>query len=76
MTDLTTRHPGENEYLAAACGLHEQTISPALPAVGDFVSGCSAGRTWSGYVQQVEPGRMVVEASGCWLVVDPADITH
>lgn len=71
--------PHENEYIAAASSLHEQTISPrpqSLPAVGDFVSGCSAGRNWSGYVQRIESGHMVVEAGGCWLSVDPQDITH
>jgi hypothetical protein len=73
----TMNHPHDNEYLAAIAGLHEQTISPrALPAVGDFVSGVSGGRHWSGYVQQIEPRRMVVEVSGAWLVVDPQDITH
>jgi hypothetical protein len=71
--------PHEQEYLAAAAALHEQTISPAachLPAIGDFISGCSAGRTWSGYVQQIQPGLVVVEAGGCLLSVDPQDITH
>jgi len=72
-----TTEPHHCEYLAAIAGLHEQTISlRALPAVGDFVSGYSGGRHWSGYVQQIEPGRMVVEVSGAWLVVDPKDITH
>lgn len=79
MTDLTTQHPGDAEYAAAVASLHEQTISPAachLPAIGDFVSGSTAGRRWSGYVQAVQPGRMVVEAGGCLLSVDPQDITH
>ena len=79
MNDLTTRCPGDAEYAAAASALHEQTISPAafhLPAIGDFVSGYTAGRRWSGYVQAVEPGRMVVEAGGCLLSLDTKDITH
>jgi hypothetical protein len=70
--------PHAREYAAAASALNDQTPSTAmrLPSVGDFVSGCSAGKRWSGYVQQIEPSRMVVEASGAWLVVNPADITH
>jgi len=77
MNDLTTRHPGDAEYLAAAAALHEQTPSPChLPAIGDFISGFSAGRHWSGYVQQIQPGRVVVEAGGCLLSVDTKDITH
>ena len=45
-----------NEYLAAATGLAEQTPPPVARnhfAVGDFVSGISAGRPWSGRVQWI-----------------------
>jgi len=48
----------------------------SLPAIGDFVSGCTAGRRWSGHVMTAEPGRISVECGGAWIVVDPADITH
>jgi hypothetical protein len=67
----------ENEYLAAVAGLHEQTISPRPePAVGDFVSGTTAGRSWSGYVEWCEGGRMTINADGSWLAVPVTDITH
>jgi dGTP triphosphohydrolase len=67
----------ENEYLAAAAAIHEQTPRPCqLPAVGDFVSGMTDGKRWSCYVQSIEPRRLVVEADGAWLAVDPSDITH
>jgi len=67
----------ENEYAAAVAGMQETYGTPAsLPAVGDFVSGCTCGNRWSGYVLTAEPGRLAVECSGAWIVVDPADITH
>jgi len=66
-----------NEYAAAVAGMNETYGTPAnLPAVGDFVSGCTCGRRWSGYVMSAEPGRLAVECSGAWIVVSPADITH
>jgi len=45
-------------------------------AVGDFVSGLTAGRRWSGHVQAVEGDRMVVDVDGAWLSVNVKDITH
>lgn len=74
--------PHENEYLAAVSGLHEQTPSPRLdqkcqePAVGDFVSGRTAGKTWSGRVEWIEDGRMTLDVGGGWVAVPVADITH
>lgn len=70
--------PHENEFLAAITGLPEQTPSPAvsLPAIGDFVSGCTEGKRWSGYVQACDEGRLAVECDGAWIVVHPRDITH
>jgi len=69
--------PHENEYLAAVAGLHEQTSSPVTePAVGDFVSGRTAGKTWSGRVEWIEDGRMTLDVGGGWLAVPVADITH
>jgi len=73
--------PHENEYLAAITGLSEQTPSPAHkkpePAVGDFVSGCTAGRRWSGRVEWVnDRGEICVDTDGSWVYVPVADITH
>jgi hypothetical protein len=70
-----------NEYLAAVAGLHEQTLSPAHkkpePAVGDFVSGKTAGRYWSGRVEWVnDRGEICVNTDGSWVYVPVADITH
>ena len=69
--------PHENEFLAAIAGLHEQTPSPRPePAVGDFVSGTTAGKRWSGRVEWIEDGRMTLDVGGGWLAVPVADITH
>ena len=67
-----------NEYLAAVEGMQETYGKPApLPAVGDFVSGISGGKRWSGHVEWVEDsGRMVVNVGGGWVAVSPQDITH
>jgi hypothetical protein len=76
--DMTTPH--ENEYLAAIAGLPEQTPSPALkrpePAVGDFISGRTAGKHWSGHVDFVVDDRVTINVGGGWLTVPLADITH
>jgi len=76
MTNSTS--PAENEYLAAVAGLHEQTASKKPePAVGDFVSGCTAGRRWSGRVEWInERGEICVNTDGSWVYVPMADITH
>lgn len=79
MNGLTTRHPGDNEYLAAIAGMPEHTPSPTArlePAPGDFVSGTTAGRTWSGRVEWIEDGRMTLDVGGAWIAVPVTDITH
>lgn len=83
MIAMNESSPHENEYLAAVSGLHEQTPSPRLdqkcqePAVGDFVSGRTAGKAWSGRVEWVnEQGEMCINGCGWWAYVPVADITH
>lgn len=70
--------PHENEYLAAVGGLPEQTPSVSQePAVGDFVSGTTAGKAWSGRVEWVnDNGEMCINGCGWWAYVPVADITH
>jgi hypothetical protein len=69
--------PHHNEYLAAVAGMADHTPSPAtLPAEGDFVSGCTAGRRWQGRVEWVEGDRLTVDVGGAWLAVSVHDITH
>lgn len=87
MIVIHDRHPGDNEFLAAVSGLHEQTPSRRHePAVGDFVSGCTAGKRWQGRVEWVNDcGQMAIDVGGGWVyvpmadakqIVPVADITH
>lgn len=69
--------PHENEYLAAVAGMPEHTIGPKHePAVGDFVSGCTAGKRWSGRVEWIKDGELCINPGGAWLYVPLSDITH
>ena len=72
--------PHQNEYLAAAGALHEQTPPPAPQrqdlAVGDFVSGTTDGRRWSGRIEWFSGRTMCVNVDGAWVNVPIADITH
>ena len=68
--------PSDNEYLAAVAGLHEQTISRRTYAVGDYVSGRSGGRHWSGHIVAIEGDRIDIEAAGAWITTTTKDITH
>lgn len=75
---MHTTDPHHAEYLAAAAALHEQTPSPIPhePAVGDFVSGETAGRRWQGRVEWVEGGCACINVGGGWVRVPLADVTH
>jgi hypothetical protein len=69
--------PHQNEYIAAVAGMADHTPSPvSMPAEGDFVSGCTAGRRWQGRVEWVEGDRLTVDVGGAWLAVSVHDITH
>jgi len=76
MTMTNGTSPAENEYLAAVAGLHEQTPSRRVYAIGDFVSGVSAGKRWSGRIWNVEGNRLSIEIDGGWLAVSANDVTH
>jgi hypothetical protein len=76
MTMTNSTSPAEKEYLAAVAGLHEQTPSRRVYAVGDFVSGVSAGKRWSGRIWNVEGNRLSIEIDGGWLAVSANDVTH
>lgn len=79
---LNHTSPHEREYLAAIGYMAEHTPSPAPnqkcqePAVGDFVSGCSAGKRWSGHVEWISGKEMCINPGGEWLFVPVNDITH
>jgi hypothetical protein len=73
---MTTPH--EHEYLAAIAGMADHTMPPAPqpPAIGDYVSGITAGKRWSGRVEIVEGNRMTLDVGGGWVAVPVTDITH
>ena len=64
-----------NEYLGAVAGMAE-TYGHKLPAVGDWVNGVTAGKSWAGYVLSSEPGRIAVECGGAWIVVSETDLAQ
>jgi hypothetical protein len=78
MNAEATNDPHHNEYLAAIANLHEQTPSPAprTYAIGDFVSGESGGKRWSGRIFALDGDRLSIEMPGAWLSVSAKDITH
>ena len=72
-----TNDAHNNEYLAAIAGMADHTMPPAsLPAPGDFVSGMTAGKRWSGRVEWIEGNRMTIDVGGGWVAVPVTDITH
>jgi hypothetical protein len=75
---MTTTDPHHNEYLAAVAGMADHTMPPAprTYAVGDFVSGESGGKRWSGRIFAVDGDRLSIEMPGAWLSVSAKDITH
>ena len=51
----------DNEYLAAIAAMPEHTPSPIAYQDGDHVAGISAGRHWSGVIQQINGDRVTIE---------------
>jgi len=66
------------EYAAAAAAIHDQTPPPGgrTFAEGDFVSGRSCGRHWSGRILIVDGDRLTIELDGGWIAVPAGDVTH
>jgi hypothetical protein len=84
MNAEATNDPGHNEYLAAAAGMRETygwrdtSNTPKTPtyAIGDFVSGVSAGKRWQGRIWEIDGDRLSIEIDGGWLAVSAKDVTH
>jgi hypothetical protein len=71
--------PHTNEYLAAIAGMADTygwREAKSLPALGDYVSGKTAGRRWSGRVEAIDGDRLTLDAGGAWITASVADITH
>jgi hypothetical protein len=77
----------ENEYLGAVAGMqdtygtgwHDTSNTPhASHAVGDFVSGITKGKHWSGHVEWYsdDDATVVVNVDHAWVRVPVSDITH
>lgn len=76
---MFTSDPHQNEYLAAVAGMNDHTMPPAErhePAVGDFISGVTAGKRWSGHVEWVHENEVCINPGGAWINVPLKDITH
>lgn len=72
------------EYNAAVAGMSDtygtgwrDTTNTPL-AVGDFVSGVTAGKEWSGEIEwfSEDDGTVVVNVDHAWVRVPIADINH
>jgi hypothetical protein len=71
--------PHDNEYLAAIAGMNDTygwREAKSLPAIGDFVSGSTAGKRWSGRVESIDSDRMTIDVNGGWITASVSDITH
>ena len=60
----------ENEYAAAVSGMQDTY------GTGDFVSGQTGGKCWSGRVEWQEGEWLSVNVDGAWVRVPVRDITH
>ena len=76
---MTTNDAHDREYAGAVAGMQDTYGTPQHEhAVGDFVSGLTAGRRWSGVIEWFsDDGKsMVVNVDHSWVTVPVADITH
>lgn len=79
-----TNDAHHNEYLGAVeafregAGWHDTTNTQPTLAEGDFVSGLTKGRRWSGRVEWFSDDgvTLVVNIDGAWIRCPVADITH
>ena len=60
----------ENEYAGAVSGMQDTY------GTGDFVSGQTGGKHWSGRVEWQEGEWLSVNVDGAWVRVPVRDITH
>ena len=65
-----TNDAHENEYAGAVAGMADTY------GAGDFVSGQTGGKHWSGRVEWQEGEWLSVNVDGAWVRVPVKDITH
>jgi len=69
-----------SEYLGAVAGMQDTygtgTTTPPSLAVGDFISGVTAGKQWSGHIEwfSEDDGTVVVNVDHAWVRVPVKDI--
>ena len=78
MTHMSTNDAHHAEYAGAIAGMAETYGTNTTPAVGDFVSGVTAGKHWSGHIEWFsdDDASVVVNVAGSWERFPVADITH
>jgi hypothetical protein len=71
-----TNDAHNSEYLGAVAGMQETYGSPQPTlAVGDFISGMSAGKRWSGRIEWIDGDRITIDVGGGWVAVSASDVT-
>jgi hypothetical protein len=80
MTHMATNDAHDREYAAAVAGMQDTygtaaTTPPSL-AVGDFISGVTAGKQWSGHIEWFsdDDASVVVNVDHAWVRVPVRDI--
>jgi len=69
-----------SEYLGAVAAMQDTygtvTTTPPSLAVGDFISGVTAGKQWSGHIEwfSEDDGTVVVNVDHAWVRVPVKDI--
>jgi hypothetical protein len=78
MTHMSTNDAHHAEYAGAIAGMAETYGTNTTPAVGDFVSGLTNGRRWSGHIEWFsdDDATVVVNVDHAWVRVPVKDITH
>jgi hypothetical protein len=74
---MTTNDAHDREYAAAVAGMQDTYGTGSTPtlAVGDFISGKSAGKRWSGRIEWIDGDRITIDVGGGWVAVSAADVT-
>jgi hypothetical protein len=75
---MTTNDAHDREYAGAVAGMQDTygTGSTLSLAVGDFVSGVTAGKQWSGHIEwfSEDDACVVVNVDHAWVRVPVKDI--
>ena len=77
---MITNDAHDREYAAAVAGMQDTygtgTTAPPSLAVGDFISGVTAGKQWSGHIEwfSEDDGTVVVNVDHAWVRVPVKDI--